>query len=75
LPTPGGAQDDDVVAVLDEVTAGQLLDLLGVDGRLVGEVEGFQRLDGKRAMAVRMAMFLVVLAETSSPRTCSRNSA
>jgi hypothetical protein len=38
-------QHDDVVAVLDEVAAGQLLHQLAVDRWLVAEVEGLQRLD------------------------------
>jgi hypothetical protein len=49
LPTPGGPEHDDVVAVLDEVAAGQLLHLLAVDRGLVVEVEGLQRLDEREA--------------------------
>jgi len=76
LPDSRRAEHDHVVAVLDVVTGGELQQLLFVDRGLVGEVDvssGFT--NGKRAIEVRMAMFLLVFAATSSPGTCSRNSA
>ena len=45
LAHAGRAEHDDVVAVLDEVTARQRLDLLLVERRLIAEVEGLQRFD------------------------------
>ena len=49
MPTPGGPEDDNVVAVLDEVAGGERLDLLLVDGGLVGEVELLEALDEREA--------------------------
>jgi hypothetical protein len=45
FPTPGGTQEDDVLAVGNEPALGQLLDPLLVDRGLEGEVEGLERLD------------------------------
>ncbi len=41
---PGRTQDHEILAVPDEVTRGQLLNLLFIQRRLVGEVEGLQTL-------------------------------
>src|SRR5882672_7782947 len=49
LAYAGWAEDDDVLAVADEVAAGELLELLPVDRGLVGEVEAIQRLDEREA--------------------------
>src|SRR5262244_2947570 len=45
LPDAGRTEEHDILAVLDEVTAAQGLDLLLVEGGLVAEVEGLEALD------------------------------
>ena len=45
LADAGRAEQHDVLAVLDEVTAGQRLQLLPVDRGLVAEVERIEALD------------------------------
>jgi hypothetical protein len=51
LPTPGGPQEEDILAVGHEEDGGQFLQLPLVDGGLKGEVELIQRL-GEREMTL-----------------------
>src|SRR2546426_181070 len=53
LPDAGWTEEDDILAVLDEVTAAQGLDLLLVERGLVAEVEGLQALHEGEARQVR----------------------
>src|SRR5262249_39051609 len=49
LAHPGRAEDEEILAVLEEVARGQCLDLLLVEGGLVGEVEGLEALHEREA--------------------------
>src|SRR5438477_8181221 len=52
LADAGGPEQDDILAVLDEVTAAERLDLLLVERRLIAEVEGAQALHEGEARQV-----------------------
>lgn len=42
MPTPGGAEEHDVTALLQEASGGQFVNETWVDGRLLGEVEAVE---------------------------------
>ena len=52
LADTGRSQDDDVLAVLDEVAVGEVAQLFFIQGRLVAEVEGIEAFDEREARHV-----------------------